>query len=156
MVFCFVFMHPSSSPILPVHPPQEGNSMVSRLLCAMKQRKKEKYWLWKLEDWVARVEEYLYLSEKGGRSFCNSLVVFGAVRLWDTRRFKIWYPHHFFFSFPTGFSLGVLSTWDVAFNYTKQRNLRRGFRWGKAIEMATKFSRVGWTGRLGLYIHCYI
>lgn len=63
---------------------------------------------------MARVE-YLYLSEKGGRSFCNSLVVFGAVRLWDTRRFKIWYPHHFFFPFQLDFLWGCfqLGMWPL-------------------------------------------
>ena len=98
IIFCFVLMHPSSSSILPVHPPQEGNSMVSRLLCAMEQRKKENNLPWEFEDGVVEIE-YLHLRErKVGHSLTavkhsSSL---WAVRLWEIRRFKIWYPHHFF------------------------------------------------------------
>lgn len=62
-IIFFVFMHPSLSSILPVHPPQEGNSMVSRLLCAMEQRKKENNLPWNLEDGVVGIE-YVHLRER--------------------------------------------------------------------------------------------
>lgn len=73
-------------------------------------------------------------------------VVFGAGEFFqDTRRFKIWYPHHFFFSFPTGFFSG-----GAAFNlgcglWCLQSKGTSGevSDEGKLIEIATKFSRVG-------------
>lgn len=129
IILCFVSMHPSSSSILPVHPPQEGNSMVSRLLCAMEQRTKENNLPRKLEDGVVGIE-YLHLSE---RKVDHSLTAIrdstslGLLNYGILEDLKFG-THIIFFPFPTGFSLGVLSTWDVAFSYTKQRNLRRGFR----------------------------
>ena len=70
--FVVVFlMHSSSSFILPAHLPQEGNWIVSRLLCGVEQRKKETYRPRKLGDSVVGVE-YLPLREKDSRSFSNS------------------------------------------------------------------------------------